>query len=221
MQEAAEAVGTGNVGLERAMELLEVSVQQSQELADEARDNNTLTLDEFEARTTATNLQKDFESKRAASSSLATENKKPSVSKHGAERDVEQDQKRHKLSWGSASTTRDIATPEFPLGQESIGGLGRLGPRLLEAHRQYQATSKYLSGCSQDETEKIQLLDELIELVDDHKVAKLEKMQTNETAKESQKSATELLRDAAMNRCPKRKKTAVTMNRRCLNARNR
>ncbi|CAK4072611.1 unnamed protein product, partial [Aphanomyces euteiches] len=58
MQEAAEAVGTGNVGLERAMELLEVSVQQSQELADEARDNNTLTLDEFEARTTATNLQK-------------------------------------------------------------------------------------------------------------------------------------------------------------------
>ncbi|CAK4535326.1 unnamed protein product, partial [Aphanomyces euteiches] len=92
---------------------------------------------------------------------------------------------------------------------------------LLEAHRQYQATSKYLSGCSQDETEKIQLLDELIALVDDNKVAKLEKMRTNEAAKESQKSATELLRDAAMNRCPKRKKTAVTMNRRCLHARNR
>ncbi|KAH9110827.1 hypothetical protein LEN26_013306, partial [Aphanomyces euteiches] len=133
VQEAAEAVGTANVGLERAMELLEVSVQQSQELADEARDNNTLTLDEFEARTTATKLQKVVVSKVVLDEISAfrtlkanerllhrsLQSKKTPASKHSAERDVEQDLKRHKSSWGSASTTRDIATPEFPLGQES------------------------------------------------------------------------------------------------------
>ncbi|CAK4212084.1 unnamed protein product [Aphanomyces euteiches] len=88
VQEAAEAVGTANVGLERAMELLEVSVQQSQELADEAKDNKALTLDEFEAWTTAAKLQKvvvskDFESKRATSSSRAK--------KQGAIRQQERD----------------------------------------------------------------------------------------------------------------------------------
>ncbi|KAH9088542.1 hypothetical protein Ae201684P_017151 [Aphanomyces euteiches] len=98
VQEAAEAVGTANVGLERAMELLEVSVQQSQELADEARDNNTLTLDEFEARTTATKLQKvvvpkvvldeisAFRTLKANERLLhrSLQSKKPSASKHGA-----------------------------------------------------------------------------------------------------------------------------------------
>ncbi|KAH9112968.1 hypothetical protein LEN26_013207 [Aphanomyces euteiches] len=119
VQEAAEAVGTANVGLERAMELLEVSVQQSQELADEAKDNKALTLDEFEAWT----RREIAEGRRIEANERllhrALQSKEPSASKNGAEREGEHDLKRHKSSWGSVSTTRDIATPEFPLGQES------------------------------------------------------------------------------------------------------
>ncbi|CAK4608511.1 hypothetical protein LEN26_003705 [Aphanomyces euteiches] len=76
---------------------------------------------------------------------------------------------------------------------------------LVEAHRQYQSKSKYMSGCSQEETEKIQLLDELTALVDDQKAIKNEKNATNATEKEQKQSATALIRDQAMQRSGKRK----------------
>ncbi|KAG9405169.1 hypothetical protein AC1031_004278 [Aphanomyces cochlioides] len=63
VQEATEAVGTANVGLERVMEMLGLSVQQSQELAGEAGEENMLALDEFEAWITATKAQKIVVSK--------------------------------------------------------------------------------------------------------------------------------------------------------------
>ncbi|KAG9414499.1 hypothetical protein AC1031_007906 [Aphanomyces cochlioides] len=133
VQEATEAVGTANVGLERAMEMLGLSVQQSQELADEAGEENMLALDEFEAWITATKAQKIVVSKvvldeisafrtlkaneRLLQRTLQSE--KPSTIKRGTERDTERDTKRHKSSCGGALSIREMATPEFPLGQES------------------------------------------------------------------------------------------------------
>ncbi|ETV90909.1 hypothetical protein H310_14397 [Aphanomyces invadans] len=46
---------------------------------------------------------------------------------------------------------------------------------LVEAHRKFQAKSKFMSGSNQEENEKTQLLDDLVALVDDHTSIKVEK----------------------------------------------
>ncbi|KAF0704671.1 hypothetical protein AaE_014818 [Aphanomyces astaci] len=76
---------------------------------------------------------------------------------------------------------------------------------LLESHRQFQAKSKFMSGCSQEETEKTQLLDELVAIVDDQRAIKEERQMASSAVKEKALTATALIRDEAMQRASKRK----------------
>ncbi|RHY89328.1 hypothetical protein DYB37_008226 [Aphanomyces astaci] len=62
-----------------------------------------------------------------------------------------------------------------------------------------------MSGCSHDETEKTQLLDELVAIVDDQRAIKEERQMASSAVKEKALTATALIRDVAMQRASKRK----------------
>ncbi|RHY01263.1 hypothetical protein DYB36_009275 [Aphanomyces astaci] len=62
-----------------------------------------------------------------------------------------------------------------------------------------------MSGCSHDETEKTQLLDELVAIADDQRAIKEERQMASSAVKEQALTATALIRDETMQRASKRK----------------
>ncbi|RHY19622.1 hypothetical protein DYB32_010200 [Aphanomyces invadans] len=93
------------------------------------------------------------------------------------------------------------------LGRKSLDGkkaAQRFG-LLVEAHCQFLAKSKFMSGSSQEENEKTQLLNELVALVDGHRSIKVETKASHAAEREKVESATSMIRDEAMQRSSKRK----------------
>lgn len=76
---------------------------------------------------------------------------------------------------------------------------------ILDEHRNYDAASAKLSGASEEETERIQLLDELLCIFDDHKEGEEEVKQERKKADDKEAVAGRTVRDMAMKTCPKRK----------------
>ncbi|CAK4652109.1 hypothetical protein LEN26_011844 [Aphanomyces euteiches] len=74
---------------------------------------------------------------------------------------------------------------------------------LIKCHRKYQAASASLSGVSQDETEKVRLLDELVRLVGDNESKK--ESSVNLQQKIEKAEATKFIRDEAMKTCSRKR----------------
>ncbi|KAF0690678.1 Aste57867_17933 [Aphanomyces stellatus] len=81
---------------------------------------------------------------------------------------------------------------------------------LLKQHAQFQQSSKYQSGTSQEESGKIQLLDELTELVNDNETNKSRKRAADESKKEERLEGARLIRHEAMSRAAPRKSQEIT-----------
>ncbi|CAK4609374.1 unnamed protein product [Aphanomyces euteiches] len=102
------------------------------------------------------------------------------------------------LPFKAIKTTR--AWEELASSLQRVDGFSRSGST---SHRKYQTTSASLSGVSQDETEKVRLLDELMQLVDDTESKKESSVNLQQKIEKSE--ATKFIRDETMKTCSRKR----------------